>query len=105
MKSRSFRRARAGVPLTQVSVMTTKYPQIKVKLVSHDSSALSIVMRCCEAGRRAGLSSQELGEFRSEALSGDYENVISTALSYSEPVVDLRCCAVGAIGNRQSFLL
>ncbi|WP_432257102.1 hypothetical protein [Limimaricola sp. AA108-03] len=59
--------------------MTTKYPHIKVKLIGEDGNAVAIVMRCRQAGRRAGLSEGELTRFLDEALSSDYNNVITTA--------------------------
>ncbi|MCP1167348.1 hypothetical protein [Limimaricola litoreus] len=62
--------------------MTTKYPHIKVKLIGEDGNAYAIVGRCRQAGRRAGLSNDELSRFVDEAFSSDYDNVIITALRW-----------------------
>lgn len=62
--------------------MTTKYPHIKVKLIGEDGNAYAIVSRCRQAGRRAGLSNDELSRFVDEAFSSDYDNVIITALRW-----------------------
>lgn len=56
-----------------------KYPKVKVQLVGTSSHALSIVGAVDKALRAAGVSFEERKQFRTEALSGDYNHVIATA--------------------------
>lgn len=62
--------------------MTPKYPHIEVQLSGEDGNAYAIVGRCRQAGRRAGLSQEELSLFINEAFSSDYDNVIATAMRW-----------------------
>lgn len=62
--------------------MTPEYPRVKVKLSGEDGNAFAIIARCCNAARRAGLSRSDLDAFRLEATSGDYDNVIATAMRW-----------------------
>lgn len=59
-----------------------KFPQINVQLSDTDGNAHAIVGRTTRALRRAGVSEAEVNEFRDEALSGDYDNVIQTAMRW-----------------------
>lgn len=67
------------VPLT----VRPKYPHIDVRLSSGvDSNAMAIVVACQRQMRRAGIKQPELDEFRIEATSGDYDNVIQTCMKW-----------------------
>lgn len=59
-----------------------KYPKIIVKLVGTDSHALSIVGAVDTALRAASVSLEERKQFKTEALSGDYNHVIATACQW-----------------------
>lgn len=59
-----------------------KYPQVSVKLIDEDGNALSIVGRVSKAMRRDGLSEEQVSEYTKEALSGDYNHVLSTTMNY-----------------------
>ena len=59
-----------------------KYPNIKIKLVGCDGNAFSILGRCFAAIRSSGLSKTELDEFKKQATSGDYNNLLSTCLEW-----------------------
>ena len=61
-----------------------KYPDIEVDLVGGDGNALMIVGAVSKALKRAGVSPKEVKEFRTEALSGDYDNVLQTAMRWVE---------------------
>ena len=61
-----------------------KYPNIDVELVGEDGNALAIVGRVARALRRADVDAAEVDEFRREALSGDYDNVLRTAMEWVE---------------------
>lgn len=53
-----------------------------VRLVGEDGNAYSIIGRVKEALRRAGYSKEQLLEFQREATSGDYDNVLATAMKW-----------------------
>jgi len=58
------------------------FPEVKVKLVGEDGNAFSIIGRCSKAARRAGVPKEKIDDFRKEATSGDYNNVLCTAMKY-----------------------
>lgn len=62
--------------------MTPKYPEIEVKLVGEDGNAFFIIGRVRRALRHAEVPDLELEEFVAEATSGDYNNVLRTAMKW-----------------------
>lgn len=52
------------------------YPHIKVRLVGEDGNAWAIMGRVTRAMKKAGLSQQVQDEYRAEAMSGDYNNLL-----------------------------
>lgn len=61
---------------------SVRYPAIEVELIGQDGNAALIIGRVTQAMRRAGVSRDELAMFRTEATSGDYDNVLATALRW-----------------------
>ena len=59
-----------------------KYPQVKVELVGQDGNAFSILGRCQKAARKAGLTPEQIDEWRKEAMSGDYDNLLRVCVEY-----------------------
>jgi len=59
-----------------------KYPEIDVQLSDEDGNAFGIIGRVALALRRAGVPKDEIDAFRTEAMSGDYDNVIQTAMKW-----------------------
>ena len=59
-----------------------KYPNIKAKLIGQDGNAFAIIGTVQRELRRGGVSPDEINEFVTEATSGDYDNVIQTALRW-----------------------
>lgn len=55
-----------------------------VALAGHDGSAGSIIGRVALALRRASNPESVINEFRTEAMSGDYEHVLDAACAYAE---------------------
>lgn len=53
-----------------------------VKLVGHDGNAFVILGRCIDAARRAKWSQERITEFRTEAMSGDYDHLLATCCTY-----------------------
>ena len=61
---------------------SAKYPHIRVQLVGQDGNAFSIMGRVTGAMRQAGVSKDEIENFRSEAMSGDYNNLLQTCMRW-----------------------
>lgn len=59
-----------------------KYPDITVKLTGTDGNAFSIIGRVEKALRRARVPIEDRNAFREEATSGDYDNVLVTAMRW-----------------------
>jgi hypothetical protein len=55
-----------------------KYPNIGVNLMGVDGNAFSLIGSVSDALRRGGVSRDIISEFRQEATSGDYDNVLAT---------------------------
>ena len=64
--------------------MTPKYPDINVTLTGTDGNAFAILSRCREAARNAGLSHDEIAAFMDEAMAGDYDHLLRTAMRWFE---------------------
>ena len=57
--------------------MNAKYPHIKVKLAGKD--AFNLLGRVKKEMRRAGVSPEEINEFVTQAMSGDYDWLLGTS--------------------------
>ena len=60
----------------------SKYPNIKVKLTGTDGNAFSIMGKVKTALRTNGIPDSEVKLFLDEAMSGDYNKVIRTAMEW-----------------------
>lgn len=61
--------------------MTEKKPS--VKLVGTDGNVFSLLAVCKKAGRRAGMSKEELNKFQEEVTSSDsYEEALSVMMRW-----------------------
>lgn len=60
---------------------TPRFPDVTVQLTGQDGNAFLIVGRVSAALRNGGATREEVTEFRNEA-SGDYNNVLRTALAW-----------------------
>ena len=56
---------------------------IKVKLTGTDGNAFALMGRVCEALRKGG-HSDLVKEFQTKAMSGDYDNLLTTCCEYVE---------------------
>lgn len=63
-----------------------KYPGVKVQLSSTGSNALAIMGAVSAALRQAGVSDEEITVFLEESTSGDYDDLLVTAMKW----VDIR---------------
>lgn len=64
--------------------MTPRYPDITVTLTGHDGNAFAVLGQCREAARDAGLSEDEIANFMAEAMAGDYDHLLQTAMRWFE---------------------
>jgi len=64
--------------------MEPKYPHIQVRLTGSDGNAFMIIGKVGNALRRGNVPKAEIDAFRTEATSGDYDNVIQTAMRWVE---------------------
>ena len=62
--------------------MTPKYPDINVTLTGQDGNAFAVLGRCRDAARDAGLSDEEIATFMNEAMAGDYDHLLQTAMRW-----------------------
>ncbi len=53
-----------------------------VKLTGNSGNAFYIIGRCLSELRRAGYTQAELKQFEKEATSGNYDNVLQTAMRW-----------------------
>lgn len=63
-----------------------KAPEIKpeVQLSGEDGNAFSIIGTVMKALRRAGADEEYVDKYKKEAMSGDYDNVLTTSMEYVE---------------------
>lgn len=64
---------------TQNDRGATRYPEVEVQLTGNDGNAFAVMGAITKALRRHGVSSEVIAEFRTEAMSGDYDNLLATA--------------------------
>ena len=64
--------------------MSPRYPDITVTLTGHDGNAFAVLGRCREAARDAGLPEDEVANFMAEAMAGDYDHLLQTAMRWFE---------------------
>lgn len=55
-----------------------KYPHVEIELSGQDGNAFSMIARTARGLRAALVDADEINEFREEAASGDYDNVLAT---------------------------
>ena len=60
----------------------TKYPEIEVQLTGQDGNAFAIMGAVSRELRKAGVSKEEINEYTSQSMSGDYDNLLRTAMSW-----------------------
>ena len=62
--------------------MDPKYPHITVELIGADGNAFAILGKVQRELKRAGVSSEEVKAFFTEATSGDYDHLLGTAMKW-----------------------
>jgi len=61
-----------------------RYPDISVRLIGYDGNGFMIVGRVAAAMRAAKVPVAEINEFRDDAMSGDYEHLLTTVERWVE---------------------
>lgn len=69
-------------PLERIAATACDYSHVTVKLLGQDGNAMFIIGRVRKALSRAGASKAELDAFVNEAMSGDYDHVLSTVMDW-----------------------
>ena len=64
--------------------MEPLYPDIQVDLVGEDGNAFAIIGKVRQALRRGGVDDEVVKAFTEEATSGNYDNVVRTAMRWVE---------------------
>ena len=59
-----------------------KYPEITVQITGEDGNAFSILGKVRRALRAANIPAEEIKQFMNEAISGDYDHLLQTAMNY-----------------------
>lgn len=59
-----------------------RYPMVVVQLVGQDGNAFQLIGRVRQALRRNRVPDAVIEEFSTEAMSGDYDNVLATIMRW-----------------------
>ena len=59
-----------------------KYPKVTVQLSGEDGNAFAIMSAVRSALKRAGVEKSEVDKYVAESMSGDYDNLIQTAMKW-----------------------
>lgn len=62
--------------------MDIKYPDVHVQLTGEDGNAFAIMGAVSKALRRHGVSVEEITAYQQESMSGDYNNLLQTAMRW-----------------------
>jgi hypothetical protein len=65
-----------------IGIDAPKYPEIEVALVGEDGNAGAIMGRVSNALKKAGVSQDEINAYLDESMSGDYDNLLATAVKW-----------------------
>tara|TARA_R110002110_G_scaffold315391_1_gene528503 strand:- start:195 stop:398 length:204 start_codon:yes stop_codon:yes gene_type:complete len=65
-------------------MIEVKYPNVSVTLVGTDCSALAVVGAVIRALRKAGVAPRAIDDYQAEALSGDYNHLLSVTMETVE---------------------
>jgi len=60
--------------------MSPKYPHIAVELTGRDGNASAVLGRCRQAAQQAELPDDAIATFMAEAMAGDYDHLLQTAM-------------------------
>ena len=69
-------------PLAKLGAAAASYKHVKVKLLGNSGNAMFIIGAVRKALSRAGATDAELAVFCEEAMSGDYDHLLATAMDW-----------------------
>jgi len=55
---------------------------VEVQLSGNDGNAFSIMAQVARALQREGATAEEIAQYREESMSGDYDNLLRTAMKW-----------------------
>lgn len=58
------------------------FPEIEIQLAGRDGNAFAIIGACTKAMKRHNVPAEQISEFREEAMSGDYDHLLQTAMRW-----------------------
>lgn len=59
-----------------------KYPEVEVQLTGNDGNAFAIMGAVKRELKRAGATTEEVDQYLSESMSGDYDNLLRVAMRW-----------------------
>ena len=59
-----------------------KYPEIEVQLTGQDGNAFAVMGAVSNALRKGGVPKDEINEYTTQSMSGDYDNLLRTAMNW-----------------------
>lgn len=62
--------------------MTPKYDNVTVTLAGQDGNAFAVMAKVSSALRKEGVSEDDVQQYISESMLGDYDNLIVTAMKW-----------------------
>ena len=62
--------------------MEIRHPEIEVQLTGGDGNAFVVMGTVTKALKRAGVPKEEIDEFRTEAMAGDYDHLLQTCMCW-----------------------
>ena len=62
--------------------MEPKYGNLTVQLAGQDGNAFAIMAKVSGALRKGGVPNEEVEAYLSESMSGDYDNLLRTAMKW-----------------------
>lgn len=61
---------------------TAKYDNVTVNLAGQDGNAFAVMAKVSSALRKEGVSNEEVEAYIQESMSGDYDNLLLTAMKW-----------------------
>ena len=65
-----------------MSNAVVKYPNINIQLTGGDGNAFMVIGKVAKAMRQAKIPKEEITSFQQEAMSGDYDHLLATAMKW-----------------------
>lgn len=62
--------------------MEIKYPNVTVRLTGTDGNAFAVLGAVRAALKKGGVPREQVDEFSSQAMSGDYDHLLQTAMKW-----------------------